>query len=146
MREEDGLAYDVHSFQTDYADAGTLQVYMGVDPDDVLPAMQAVLTELSRMRDEPVTAHELERARSFVVGRLELRLEETRSMVSFLGTQAALHDRVMTMDEVIEALRGVTVDDIQALAGRLFRDDALCVAIIGPNTEGGKLERALRLP
>jgi predicted Zn-dependent peptidase len=146
VREEDGLAYDVHSFQTDYADAGTLQIYMGVDPDDALAAMRAVLAELSRMRDDRVTAHELERARNYAVGRLELRLEETRSMVSFIGSQEALHDRVMTMDEVIESLRAVTADDIQALAGRLFRDEALCVAVIGPSMEGRSLERALRLP
>ena len=38
-------------------------------------------------------------------------------MASFLGTQEALHDRVMTMDEVMDELRAVTADDIQ-VAGR----------------------------
>jgi predicted Zn-dependent peptidase len=146
IREEDGLAYDVHSFQTDYADTGLLQVYMGVDADDVLPAMRGVLAELSRLRDEMVPAAELERARNYTLGRLELRLEESRAMTSFLGSQEAMHERVMTMDEVIEALRAVTADDIQALAGRLFRDEALCAAVIGPNLTSSPLERALRLP
>ncbi len=146
IREEEGLAYDVHSFQTDYADTGILQVYMGVDADDVVPAMRGVLAELSRLRDEPVPAAELERARNFTLGRLELRLEESRSMASFLGSQEALHDRVMTMDEVMEALRAVTAEDIQAVAGRLFRDDALCGAVIGPNLESGSLEGGLHLP
>lgn len=146
IREEDGLAYDVHCFQTDYADTGTLQVYMGVDPDDVLSAMQGVLAELSRLRDERVTAAELERARNYSIGRLELRLEESRAMASFIGAQEALHERVMTMDEVIEAMQAVTADDIQSLAGRLFTDDALCAAVIGPIKDGNRLERALRLP
>jgi predicted Zn-dependent peptidase len=105
-----------------------------------------VLAELSRLRDEPVPAAEFERARNFTLGRLELRLEESRSMASFLGSQEALHERVMTMDEVIEALRAVTADDIQNLAGQLFRDEALCGAVIGPNLEAGSLEGALRLP
>ncbi len=146
IREEEGLAYDVHSFQTDYADSGIVQVSMGVDADDVVPAMRAVLAELSRLRDEPVPAAELERARNYSLGRLELRLEESRSMSSFLGSQEALHDRVMTMDEVMEAMRAVTADDIQALAGRLFRDEALCAAVIGPNQRLRSLEEALRLP
>ena len=146
IREEEGLAYDVHSFQTDYADTGILQVYMGVDADDVVPAMRGVLAELSRLRDEPIPAAELERARNFTLGRLELRLEESRSMASFLGSQEALHDRVMTMDEVMEALRAVTADDIRNLAGRLFRDEVLCGAVIGPDLESGSLEEALRLP
>jgi len=146
IREEDGLAYDVHAFQTDYADCGVLQVYMGVDSSDVTAATRAVLAELSRLRDEPVSAAELERARNFTVGRLELRLEESRAMSSFLGSQEAMHDRVMTMDEVIEAVRAVIADDIQALAGRLFRDESLCAAVIGPDLDRADLDAALRLP
>lgn len=146
IREDDGLCYDVHSFQTDYADCGMLQVYMGVDADDVVPAVRGVVTELSRLRDDRVASGELERARNFTLGRLELRLEESRAMASFMGSQEALHERVMTMDEVIEALRAVTVEDIQALAGRLFSDDALCGAVIGPDLDAGSIEKALRLP
>lgn len=146
IREERGLAYDVHSFQTDYADCGTLQVYLGVDADDVEPATQAVLLELARLRDESVPAAELERARAYAVGRLELRLEESRAMASFLGTQEALHDRVLTMDEVMESLHQVTAQDVQALAGRLFRDEALCLAVIGPRRSARDLDALLRLP
>jgi predicted Zn-dependent peptidase len=146
VREEDGLAYDVHSFQTDYADCGLLQVYLGVDPDDVIPALRSVVRELARLRDEPVPDAELEKARNYTTGRLELRLEESRAMASFLGGQEALHDRVMTMDEVIEAIRGVTAADIQELAGRLVRDEAICAAVIGPNLTARGLDRVLRLP
>ena len=117
-----------------------------VDADDVVPAVRAVTTELSRLRDEPVRQAELERARNYTLGRLELRLEESRAMSSFLGSQEALHERVLTMDEVIEALQAVSVDGIQDLAGRLFRDESLCAAVIGPNLESGSIEGALRLP
>ncbi len=41
IREEAGLAYDVHSFQTDYADCGTLQVYLGADAGDVQAGCRA---------------------------------------------------------------------------------------------------------
>ncbi len=146
IREDEGLCYDVHSFQTDYADCGTLQVYMGVDADDVKPAMEAVLAEFSKLRDEIVTPAELERARNYTLGRLELRLEESRAMATFLGTQEALHERVMTAEEVIEALRAVTADDIHALAGRLFTDESLCAAVIGSDVASRGLDKALRLP
>jgi predicted Zn-dependent peptidase len=146
IREEAGLAYDVHSFQTDYADCGTLQVYLGADAGDLKAASDRVLVELSRLRDEQVPAAELERARNYALGRLELRLEESRAMSSFLGSQEALHDRVMTMDEVMDELRAVTADDIQSLAGRLFRDEALCAAVISPDPASYGLDSGLRLP
>src|SRR5215212_6755266 len=146
VRENAGLAYDVHSFQTDYSDTGTLQVYAGVDPDDLSTALRAILVELARMRDEPVSDDELARARAYARGRLELRLEESRHMASWLGVQEALHDRVLTLDEALAELDAVTPQMIQQVAAGLIRDDALCLAVIGPKGSGRGLEKELRLP
>ncbi|MBX3030963.1 MAG: insulinase family protein [Chloroflexi bacterium] len=146
VREEAGLAYDVHSFQVDYADAGVLGVYAGVDPDDQEQALGAILVELARIRDERIGDAELEKARAYVSGRLELRLEDTRHVCAWLGDQEALHERVLTLDEALERLAAVTATEIQDLAGRLIRDEALSLAIISPRTGGRALDRALRLP
>jgi predicted Zn-dependent peptidase len=145
VREEAGLAYDVHSFQSGYADCGALQVYAGVDPDDLERAVRAIVAELGRLRDEPVPSAELEKARAYVTGRLELRLEESRHLASWLGTQEALHDRVLTLDDACAALGTVTAEGIQALATRLFRDDALCLAVVAPKGARRALDGALRL-
>ncbi len=147
VREEAGLAYDVHSFQTDYADSGMLQVYAGVDPDDQAAALTAILAQLARLRDERVPAAELDKARAYVSGRLELRLEETRSMCSWLGSQEALHDRVLTPGRgAATPCDAVTPDQIQDLAQRLIRDELLSLSVISPRTGARALERALRLP
>ena len=146
VREEAGLAYDVHSFQSDYADAGTLQIYAGVDPADLSKALAAILVELVRMRDEAVPGSELEKARNYVTGRMELRLEESRNMASWLGAQEALHDRVLTVEEAISELGAVTPDAVTELAGRLIRDDALSLAVIAPRRSVTGLAKALRLP
>jgi predicted Zn-dependent peptidase len=145
VREEAGLAYDVHSFQSDYTDCGTLQIYAGVDPADQVPALRRILDELSRLRDEPVPADELARARAYVSGRLELRLEESRHVASWLGVQETLHERVLTVDEVLAELAAVTPQQVHELAQRLIRDEALCLALISPSRAATSVERALRL-
>ncbi len=146
LREEAGLAYDVHSFQADYADCGSLQVYAGVDPHDLKRAIGAILEELARLRDEPVPGPELEKARNFARGRMELRLEESRHLVSWLGVQEALHERVLTLDQAIAELEAVSGADVQRLAGQLMRDEALTLAVVAPPGGGRGLGRALRLP
>ncbi|HUG47731.1 MAG TPA: pitrilysin family protein [Candidatus Limnocylindria bacterium] len=145
LREEAGLAYDVHSFQSDYADAGTLQIYAGVGPDDIPAAVEAILVQLRRLRDEPVAAAELAKARAYTSGRLELRLEESRPLASWLGVQEALHEQVLTLDDVLERLDAVTPRDVAELAGRLVRDDALCAAVIAPRGKARGLEQVLDL-
>ena len=146
VREERGLAYDVGSAITSYADAGVVSVYAGVDPARIRPTIAAVLEELARLRDETCAEAEIEKVKAYLSGRLELRLDETRYVASWIGTQEALHDRVMTMDEVMDELRAVTTDDLQVLAGRLFRDELLCAALISPDGSGRGLDDGLRLP
>ena len=42
--------------------------------------------------------------------------------------------------------KAVDADSVQRLAGELFRDDALRLAVVAPTKPSRRLERALRLP
>jgi predicted Zn-dependent peptidase len=148
VREEKGLAYDVGSYIVDYADAGALVVSAGVDPDRIGPAIGAILGELARLRDEPVAEDELGRSKAYLGGRLELRMEETRHLASWLGGQEALHDRVLNLDQALGELNAVTSAGIHEMARRLIRDDFLRLAAVTPRGRGRlkALETMLRLP
>jgi predicted Zn-dependent peptidase len=144
--DRDALAYDVSSGIVEYADAGALVVSAGVDPERIGRALDAVLAELARLRDEPVPAEELAKAQAYLSGGLELRMEETRHLASWVGGQEALHDRVLTLDEALAAVAAVTADDVHRVAGGLIRDDALRLAAVAPARHLRGLERRLRLP
>jgi len=146
VREELGLAYDISSGLVDYADAGALEISAGVDPDALDDALEAILVELVRLRDEPVPADELERAKRYLSGGLELRMDETRHVASWIGGQEALHDRVLTVDEALAEIAAVTADDIQRLAATLVVDDGLRLSAVAPGRALRGLERHLRLP
>ncbi len=146
VREEKGLAYDVSSYVIDYADAGAFVVSAGVDPQRSGPAVTAVLDELARVRDELVPSDELARCKRYLAGRLELRMEETRHLASWLGSQEALHEKVLTMTEALAELESVTAERVHALAARLVRDDALRLAVVAPSRSVRAFERVLRLP
>jgi predicted Zn-dependent peptidase len=146
VREEKGLAYDVSSYIVDYVDAGSFVITAGVDPDKIAPAVEAILDELAKLRDERVPEDELAMAKAYLGGRLELRMEETRHLASWLGGQEALHDKVLTLDEALEELNAITTAGIQDVAGRLIHDDMLRLALVAPPRRGRKLESLLRLP
>jgi predicted Zn-dependent peptidase len=146
VREEKGLAYDVSSYVVDYADTGAFVVSAGVDPDRIAPAVGAILDELARLRDEVVPEEELARIKRYLGGRMELRMEETRNLASWLGGQEALHEKVLTLDEAMAELNAVTSAGIHSLAGRLIREDGLRMAVVAPPRRGRKFESLLRLP
>ena len=146
VREELGLAYDVSSGLVDYADAGALEVSAGVDPAGLPAALAAILVELARLRDELVPAGELTKAKRYLAGGLELRMDDTRHVASWIGGQEALHDRVLTLEEALDAVETVDAQAIQRLATRLFHDDALRLAAVAPARHLRGLDRHLRMP
>ncbi|MEX1170222.1 MAG: pitrilysin family protein [Chloroflexota bacterium] len=146
VREELGLAYDVSSGIVDYADAGALEVSAGVDPAGMPSAIEAIMAELARLRDELVPGDELAKAKRYLSGGLELRMDDTRHVASWIGGQEALHDRVLTLEEALAAIDRVDSAGVQRLAARLFRDDALRLAAVAPGRYLRGLEARLCLP
>jgi predicted Zn-dependent peptidase len=146
VREDKGLAYDVSSGVVEYADAGALEISAGVDPVQLPAAIEAILAELVRLVDEPVPADELAKAKAYLSGGLELRMDDTRHLASWIGGQEALHDRVYTLDEAVAAVETVRPEDVRRLADLLFRDEALRMAVVAPGKHLRGLERHLRLP
>lgn len=146
VREELGLAYDIGSGLVDYADAGAIEVSAGVDPAGLVEALTAVLAELDRLRSELVPGDELEKARRYLSGGLELRMDETRHVASWIGGQEALHDRVLTVDDALAAVAAVTAEDVRRVAADLLTDDGLRLAAVAPARYLRGLDRHLRLP
>ena len=146
VREAKGLAYDVSSGVVEYADAGALEISAGVDPAQLPGAIEAILQELVGLVDAEVPAEELAKAKAYLSGGMELRMDDTRHLASWLGGQEALHDRVYTLDEALEAVAAVSAADVQALAAGLVDEDALRMAVVAPGRYLRGLERHLRLP
>jgi predicted Zn-dependent peptidase len=146
VREEHGLAYDISSGLVEYADVGALEISAGVDPLQLGGAVEAILAELARLRDEPVSDEELAKAKAYLAGGLELRFDETRQVAAWIGGQEALHEQVLTLDQALEAIAVVDARAIQALAAELFRDELLRLAVVAPARYLRGLERRLHFP
>jgi predicted Zn-dependent peptidase len=144
LREELGLAYDVHAYASNLRDTGSLAVYLGVDPDNALPALRAALNQLGGVRDG-VPAAELHRVREYLKGRMLLNMEDTRAVSSWYGGQALLLNRTHSVDEIVERIEAVDPDDLSALADRLIRNDALHLAVVGPFDSDEPFREALHL-
>jgi predicted Zn-dependent peptidase len=145
VREEKGLAYDVSSGVVEYADAGAVEISAGVDPVNLPAAIEAILAELAGLVEHTVPEDELAKAKAYLSGGLELRMDDTRHLASWVGGQEALHDRVYTLDEALGAVEAVTSEDIRRLAGTLFRDEVLRMAVVAPGRHLRGLDRHLRL-
>lgn len=139
LREKRALAYDVHSYDFNYSDAGHLVIYAGVAPARAAEAVTAALAEVARLRADPVGEAELSRIRDFAKGRIELRLEHSRGVSSWLAGQELFLGRVRTVDEVCAIIDGVSAADIQRVARLYLRPELAYLAAVGPRATVSQL-------
>lgn len=144
LREQRGLVYDVHSYVSHFLDTGAFTVYAGVDPQKATEAIQIIVEELARLRDEGPAAEELTKARELSKGRLLLRMEDTRAVSGWLGGQELLLSKVNSIDDAIAEMEAVTLEDLQRV-GRELVGERLHLAVVGPYRSDKRFSRLLRL-
>jgi predicted Zn-dependent peptidase len=140
IREKRGLAYSVFSSLAAYRDAGSFTVYPGCANDAVGQVVDLVVDELRTMRETPVPAAEMQRAKDHLKGSLMLSLENTASRMSHVARQEIYFDRQFTLDETLEGIEAVTTDGMQQVARELFDDASLAVTVLGQQ-DGWELTR-----
>lgn len=135
VRERHGLAYAVYSFTSAYMDSGQVGLYVGTRGENVEQALAIVRTEIERLRREPATADELQRAKENLKGRVLLALESTGARMSRLGSEILAEAPLLSLDDVVREIDAVTTEDLEALAVELWDPERLSVAGIGPDEE-----------
>ena len=131
VRERLGLAYDVHSYVNKLYDTGVLGVYAGTDPRQAARAVGAIVGQLKRLCEEPVSEAELTKAREYYKGRLLLQMESTNSVATWYGGQEALMGFIQPLEETMAQIDAVTQEDLTRVARDLF-GQSLQLAVIGP--------------
>lgn len=135
LRDRQGLAYSVSAFASEGVDPGVFGVYFACDPSVVDRAVAGVLTELQRLRDEPVGATELEQARKYLVGSYDISLQTNTAQGDELAFNELYGLGIDGGDRYRESLAHVTPAAVQAAARGYFNLNAYTLAIVGPRAQ-----------
>ena len=131
VRERRGLAYSVFSFATHHADSGLVGVSVGCLPNKLDDVLEVVREELAKVAESGISAEELARGKGQLRGGLVLGLEDSGSRMSRIGKAELVHDRLLSIDEVIERIDGVTLDEVREIAAEVFSRPEI-LAVVGP--------------
>lgn len=140
IREERGMAYSIYSDLNPYRDTGTLCVYAGTSSGKALEVIDLVLEELRKLKQEPLGADELKRAKDQLKGNILMGLESSSSRMANLARQEMYFHQFVTAEEVIARIDTVDAAQIQAMAQGLFRPESVAVTLLG-RLDGIRLDR-----
>lgn len=138
VRTNKGYAYGVGgAYQSSILNPGQFFVSLSTASASTADAIRSTIGEIRKMQDAPVSETEVSAARDRILNSLVFRYESRADVLNervsyaYYGLPADLFDRY------IEDLRNVTVADVQRVAKKYLRPDALQILVVGNPAEVG---------
>lgn len=131
VREKRGLAYAVFSYISSYADTGMLTVYAGTTRDKVNEVIALVMGELRSLKEKPLDAHELSKAKEQLKGNILLAWESTDARMSRLAKGELYFNKFINLKELLGGIDSVSKEEVQDLAQMIFQKSLFSLAALG---------------
>jgi predicted Zn-dependent peptidase len=143
IREDHGLAYNIYSSLSFFDDIGDLVVSAGLETKNLAKTLTLVAEDLKEMTEKPPGAAEFSRARDYVIGQIDLSLENTESHMMWMGEQLLGYGDILPPERVKQRLAAVTPAEVMAIAREFLRPERFNLALVSPLKKDRGLARHL---
>lgn len=132
VREKRGLSYDIGSRMPFFSDTGMFLIQAGLDASKREATLKTIDRELAKICAKKVSAAELKRTKDFLCGNFRLSHERVLSKLFFFGSTILAFGRLISTEEQVEGIRGVTSDDILSVANDIFKPENRSISWVLP--------------
>ncbi len=136
LRSRQSLAYSVFVSASSLREAGMVSAYIACAPDREREAREGLLAEFAALRDAPVGAAELERARTYAIGMHALRQESASAQLGEMVDAWCVGDGLSELDDEVPRLRAVTAAEVQQIVRRWCDADRRVEAVVRGTAKG----------
>jgi len=139
LRNDKQLVFGINGSAFTPQDPGLFEITAVLDNDKMLPALEATLVELFRLKHVAVSSAELERAKHSLESDFVFNLERVEGQARTLGSFEFLTGDPQE-DEYLAKIRAVTVDDVKRVAAMYFAGERLTAGFLVPLSSTFALE------
>ena len=137
LREVRALAYTVAAMPWLKRNTGAVLTYIATAPEKEGEAREAMLQKLADMGVAAIAVEDIERARNYAAGALQLRLQSSRALAGEI-LDAWVHGDLESLPALAESLRAVTSDDVRRVAAATFRAEERAEFVMQGSRERGE--------
>lgn len=120
VREKQGLAYSVYSFNSSYADTGILSIFAGTDSSNLDKLLKSITTELKKLSTDDLKEEEVNRVKERIKSQILMSRESVGSRAEALGHYYGNYNKYISKNELIEKISAVTATDVKKAAEELL--------------------------
>jgi predicted Zn-dependent peptidase len=139
IRTDEGLAYDVWGYYgANYQVPGVFRCEAQTKSESTIYALELMLEELKRIREEEVSSSELARAKDGYLNSYVFNFDSRAKIVNRLMTYAFFGYPLDFMDRVKKGVEKVTKRDVQRVAKKYLRPDKVQILVVGKKEDFDK--------
>jgi predicted Zn-dependent peptidase len=122
-REKHGYTYNIEAQYNPYPDIGFWSIYFSSDQKNVSKTIRLIHKELQRIREIPLTAHQLKQAKEQLKGHFALSMDSNLGLMQGLGKSLLLFNQIDTVEEILAGIDAITAEMLQETAQKYFQPE-----------------------
>ncbi len=139
-----GLAYYIQAAASSNPDTGYLVSRAGLDNNNTIKGIEAILEEFRKMKDKKPKEAELQKAKDYIKGKTALKLESSDSLAFYYGRQGLMERDILTPMELFQRIEEVKGKDVLRVSREIFTPEKINLALIGPFESDKEFKKILK--
>ncbi|MBQ7036013.1 MAG: insulinase family protein [Clostridia bacterium] len=123
IREEKGLAYSIYASPEGFKNAGILNIYAGVSPENADLVCELIQKEMQDILKNGLTEEEFLRSKSQMRASYIMGQESVSGRMQVLGRNMLLYNKIQKAEDVLSGIESVSRREAEKLAERLFASE-----------------------
>ncbi len=120
IREKYGIAYTIESGYSPLTDTGIFTLYFGTDKEKVDKATNLIFKEMKKIRENPLTELQLQKAKNKFIGQIALGEENRIGLIISMAKSLIDYNNIDDLDTVFRKIQAVSTADINAIAHEIL--------------------------
>lgn len=137
LRDKKSLAYSVSSFSVEGLEPGYFAVYIGTSPEKIEEAVHGIFHELRKVREQPVSAVELQRAQRYLVGTNSISLQRLAARSALIAFDECYELEGDASERYAERILAVRREDVMRVAQRYLNPRRFALSLVRPEDAVG---------
>ena len=127
IREKNGLAYSVYTYNQYYLSGGLTSTYIGTNLESYEKAIEITLLEFKKLRENGVTEEELQKSKNKYISRISFAMENPRSRMGILGNYYIRKNEILDTEKLKNEVNTVRLEDVNNFARTKYLEENITV-------------------
>lgn len=144
LREDNGLTYNIGSFDVSYSDTGLLVISGATKTGSLKHSLNLILDCIEHMADCNISHGDLETAKTSLKNGLALGFEGSAQRMSILAKQFAYIGRRITLTESLKEIENISLDQFNSFCKQWLKHDQKSLVLYGPGQVEERIDQSFQ--